>query len=490
MLKKYQTKLLQKFKELIASPSFLSIAVITFFSLFTRILGFIRQFLIYSKLEPIQSDLLLSANKVPDFLATFLVMGTVYSSVFPLASKILFDNNKSNKNPKISDKLTSQYLNLVILCLVGLMLFFVILIIIWTEPILRIFTSKDIWEQVMNGGYLDKYILTTRIMCLIPILSAIQAVLGIFITLKKRFLVYSLAGVISNFGCMAGILLSKGDFVIVSIGMVLGWAFANLIFLWESERFGYKFPGQSVHLIKNFEHFKSKNLFQNLKSQFTFFKTDLKTTLVTFVPRIFVIDGFYSAIFLINPLAQNSGQITAFDIGVSVAGSFYVLVSSMTTVALPDLANILHDSSLKREYFWSEFIKYLKLSFFLGLFVTITTLVGSPIVMWLYEFLGKGQGTEKYIVQIAQVSSFSLTFRSIREIMSQYFYLKEKVWEPVALSFVAVIVQVFCVLFLLKILNFDAGIAVSWGLTAYNLIWFVFATGFLYFDYQKYSHKV
>ena len=447
-------------------------------------MGFIRQFLIYSKLEPIQSDLLLSSNKVPDFLATFLVMGTVYSSVFPIAGKILYN---SDKDEKISDKLTSQYLNLVILCLLGLMMFFVILILIFTEPILKVFTSQALWQQVLDGNYLQKYILTTRIMCLIPILSGIQAVLGIFITLKKRFLVYSLAGIFSNLGCMAGILLSNGNFVTVAIGMVIGWAVANLVFVWEGVRFGYKLPGEAIDLIKSFEHFglNNNNFLENLKLQFIYFKKDLTNTLITFFPRIFVIDGFYSAIFLINPLAQNLGQITAFDIGVSVAGSFFILVSSMTTVAFPNLTKTLHSSNLNKNDFWPQLWKYLKISFFLGLFVTFITLIGSPLVMWLYELLGRGQGTEKYIVQIAQVSSISLTFRAMREIMSQYFYLKERVWQPIILSFFGLFAQIICVFGLLTLPNYDVGIAVSWGLTAYNLIWFLAASYFLYKDYLK-----
>lgn len=472
-----------KLKQTLLNPSLLPVYVITFFSLLTRVLGFVRQFLIYSKLEPIQSDLLLSSNKVPDFLATFLVMGTVYSSVFPIAGRILYN---SDKDEKVADKLTSQYLNLVILCLLSLMMFFVILILIFTEPILKIFTSQTLWQQVLDGGYLDKYILTTRIMCLIPILSGLQAVLGIFITLKKRFLVYSLAGIFSNLGCMAGILLSEGDFVIVAIGMVVGWAVANLVFVWEGVRFGYKIPGEALDLVKNFEHFGLNNNFlQNLRLQFIYFKKDLKITLVTFFPRIFVIDGFYSAIFLINPLAQNSGQITAFDIGVSVAGSFYVLVSSMSTVAFPNLTKVLHSTDLDKANFWPQFLKYVRISFYLGLFVTLITLLGSPFVMWLYELLGRGQGTEKYIVQIAQVSSASLTFRAIREIMSQYFYLKERIWQPIILSFIGVFAQIICVFGLLNIPGYDAGIAVSWGLTAYNLTWFILASWFLYSDYTK-----
>jgi peptidoglycan biosynthesis protein MviN/MurJ (putative lipid II flippase) len=465
--------MLTKLKQVLVSATFWSVITISFFSFLARGLGFVRQSLTYIKLESFQSDLLVSGNKVPDFLAMFLIMGTIFSSVLPVASR--------QKN----DKDISQYLNLVIFATSLIIGFLSLLIVIFTRPILEIFTSSSLWEEAIKQDYLEEYILATRIMCLIPIVSALQSILGVFLNLKKKFLVYSLAGVIANLGSILGLYLSDNIFlnkllgnenntqsiVIVSISMVCGWMISNLVFLIQALISGFSFPD-----------------FKYIFNNWELFKTDLIQTWSLFLPRIFLIDGYYGASLMMNPIAANTGQITAFDIGNSISAAFYILIIALTTVTFPDLSKTLNNVENSQD-FWPKFRKYVFITFVLSLFVTFLALILSPLIMYLFRLIGKGQGNEDYVSYIAQISAFSLIFRSIRDIFSQYFFVLERKWQPVILSTIGLVVE-FLIINILYRLNFDTGYGASIALIFYNLVWVIVAFWMIKQDRNKINKRL
>jgi len=440
-------KILNQLLKILKNPVAWPVLVISAVTLGSRGLGFIRQFLIWDRLAKLDSDLLLSANKIPEFISIFLLMGTVYSSVLPIASK--FEN--------VDEKKLSKYLNLVILSLLGVVLVFTLLVLVFTEPILKLFTSSNLWAEILTEGLLEKYIAATRILLLVPISFALQGVLGVFLTLKKRFFVYSLAGVLTNIGTILSLLITKGDFVIVAWGIALGSTLSTAAFIWESLR-----SGLQLDIIEDFKNFKT---------DFQLFKKDLVQTWKLFLPRIFIIDAFYAASFIINPIAQNVGQITAFDIAISIQTIFFVIITSLGTVFFPDLSKTLHNESLPKATFWIMMKKYLIISAAIGTAITLITIVATPLVILLFKFIGKGQGNGDYIIMIAQVGAASVLFRSIREILAKYFYVKERLWQPVILSTFALLIQVFGILLLVFSFGWDAALACSVGLILGNLAW-------------------
>ena len=160
------------------SPITLPVLTITFFTFFSRFLGFVRQYLILRNLTEIDSDLLLSANKIPETISVVLLMGTIYSSVLPIASRIESkDRNEEN---------LSSYLNLITLSLVLLIGVLSVLGIIFTPQLLQLtwFTSPKIWVIAQQKNLVDDYILASRILFLFPLTFAVQAIWGVFITLK------------------------------------------------------------------------------------------------------------------------------------------------------------------------------------------------------------------------------------------------------------------------------------------------------------------
>jgi peptidoglycan biosynthesis protein MviN/MurJ (putative lipid II flippase) len=461
-------------------PSSKSVLILTFFTFFSRFLGFVRQFFVYNKLEPIESDLLLSANKIPEFLATFLLMGTVYSSVLPIASKFIKNpdtTTESEKDIQTQSENISQYLNLMMFFLISIIGFLALLIVIFTKSILQIFTSHEVWTTLVTQGYLNEYIWATRIMCLIPILSAIQSIFGVFLNLKKKFFIFSIAGVITNLGTILGLIVSQGNIVTIAIFMVLGWLVTDILFLINSLQINYKLP--TFNIQKKIQYFKLH-------------RKEIIKTWQLFLPRIFLIDGFYGASLMLN-FIFTQGQNTAFDIGTSISGAFFVIVISLATVAFPDLALTLNQPKQGKN-FWLKFKKYLLATFSIGLVVTLLAIILSPIVMWFFELLGRGQGNADYITLIAQISALSLFFRSGKEILIKYIFAKEKIWQPIILSFVSVFFQGVFVFgfyhfnqtqsFNIFFLN-DSGLLTATSLIVYNFVWLVIASVLVLKDYKE-----
>jgi peptidoglycan biosynthesis protein MviN/MurJ (putative lipid II flippase) len=435
------------------SPITLPVLTITFFTFFSRFLGFVRQYLILRNLTEIDSDLLLSANKIPETISVVLLMGTIYSSVLPIASRIESkDRNEEN---------LSSYLNLITLSLVLLIGVLSVLGIIFTPQLLQLtwFTSPKIWVIAQQKNLVDDYILASRILFLFPLTFAVQAIWGVFITLKKRFLVYSLAGVITNLGAIVALLVSDGSFVKVAFGMVWGAALSSLLFLYICFRDDFKPP-----------HFS----FGWFRDKYAQFKVDIWQTWKLFLPRVLVIDGFYAANLLINSISTKQGQITAFDIGNSIQGAFFIIVTSFGTVLFPDLSKTFHSSKTDRNYFWKKTKQYLWLSAGLGVLVTLVTLVGSPLIVNLFKILGQKQDNNDLIIQVAQLTSISLIFRAVREILVRYIYIRERVWQPLILSTISV-VAVVLVTFVANFMKIDAALSASLGFIAYNIVWVILA---------------
>lgn len=440
---------------ILKNPLTWPVLIVTFFTFFSRFLGFVRQYLVIRNLNELQSDLLINANKIPEIISVVLLMGTIYSSVLPVAARIE-SKDRDEKN-------ISAYLNLITIGLVGLITVFIILGIIFTPFLLQYF-SPGLWEKATNANLISDYILASRILFLFPLAFAMQAIWGVFLTLKKRFLVYSLAGVITNLGTVAALLITQGDFVKVAFGIVWGGFLASILFLYYSLLDGFKLPKLS---------------FSWYTKQFNFFKKEFWQTWKLFLPRILVIDGFYAASILISVVISadqsTNGGITAFDIGTSIQGAFFIIVTSLGTVLFPDLSKTFHDKNINRVDFWKKTSNYIKISAVLGLAVTVITMIGSPLIVLLFKFLGQQQNNGNQIILIAQVTSISLVFRAVREVLVRYIYIRERVWQPLILSTASGIVLIITTLILINQFNFEAVLAVSVGFISYNFFWVLLA---------------
>jgi peptidoglycan biosynthesis protein MviN/MurJ (putative lipid II flippase) len=438
------------------SPVGRSVLIVTFFTFGSRFLGFVRQFLILSNMDKLESDILLSANKIPEILSVVLLMGTVYSSVLPISSSL----------QKQSKQQLSSYLNLTLATLSAVLIVCIALMFLLMPQLLEYFTGTEVFAQIVQNDLLDKYILIGRILLLLPLTFASQAIWGVFLTINSRFLIYSMAGIFANLGSILAIALTNGDIVYTAIGMVLGGVAGSILYL--------------IYSLKDHYRLVNFNLSKELENLVSIFPQWIQTWKL-FLPRLLVIDGFYAASFAINPIVQNPGQVTAFDIATSTQGAFFIIVTSLGTVVFPDLSDIFDNFETKKDYFYSKIDKYLNLAWRLGFAVLAINFIGSPLIIWLYTILGKGQGTEMYIILLALVAGLSIPLRSVREILSRYIYVRQRQWQPLTLSMLGILGLVVGIWIGMGVFG-DAGVAASIGFITYNLTWVIAAMTILQRD--------
>jgi peptidoglycan biosynthesis protein MviN/MurJ (putative lipid II flippase) len=465
-------RILTKARSVWASPNSRAVIIITVFTFASRGMGMLRQALMVTRFDSVTSDLLLAANKIPENIAQLLIMGTIITSVLPVASRIESKDVDSDKDPLEN---TSKYLYICLVSILVVVGSINLIALIFTPQILSLpfVTSSETIKNFTDRGILEDYYMTTRILLIGPLLFATQSIFNVFLFLKKRFMVYSWAGMIYNIATVIGILLARDrGYIIAAWSMVVG-AFATIVlYWWDSKKSG----------LRDFSVvFKG-----GLRYNFAQFKKDLYQTWKLFLPRIFILDAVVLANLLITPIAQpitqKPGQITAVDISLSIYSAFFIVITSLGTVFFPDLAKIFNEKP--RTEFWKILRKYTKNALFLSIGVSILTVIGAPAVVWFFGVLGKFKVNKDYIVFLAQIASVGIVFRAIKEIWSKYFFVRERVWQPVIIEGVGIIAQIAGT-YILYIMNVDAGINVMINMTLHLVIWVVLAFGFVYRDWRR-----
>lgn len=450
MWRRYIPEKFQSLATKLLQPAVRSILVVTALLLFARFLGFIRQVLLYQKMDAIASDLLLSAAKIPETMATFLIMGTIISSVLPVAARI------EAKSPENSQTVLSLYLVLILAVILGVILAVSAGLFVFVPEILQTVTSKDILEQYRQAGMLEDYVLVTRILLLGPSLYALQGILGVFLTMKQKFLVFASAGIFYNIGAVVTLLIfPKNSYTAVAWGMILGAASAVLAY-W---------------LVALKEGLRGWYLFwpEKFRAAWQLHRRDFWQTWKLFLPRIFLINSAVFTNLIIVYIAQNQGQITALDIALSIQAVFLVLIGAIGSVFFPDLAKVWNNPGQDSRLFWNKLFVYTEKTTLVTLVGTVFTFFTIPIIMWLFEITGKGQDNAEYITYLARVLTLGLVFQAVNEILTKYFYVRERIWQPVLVSLTGTMVQIVIILIIPHILP-DAGVVASLSLIVSNLV--------------------
>lgn len=456
MLKQIKSKI----QNIIKKPAFLSVVLVSSLYLISKVMGLGRSIIINNNLDKISSDIFFKADVLPSQLSAILLMGTIISSVLPIASRLL-QKGKSEENEDYTK--TYNYFNLVSGIVLLVLFIIIVLCQVFLEPLLYFITDHEKYLDYQRLGLLDEYISAARVLLLTPFNFAIQALFGILLNLKHRFNIFALAGVITNFGSITGaILASSSNFISIPIGMFLGGFVTSLIYVYYGFKDGYRLPQDILDLVY-------------WKKLFKIYKSELKDTILVFVPRMFLLDGFLVSNILLSKLSNVDGQISAFDYATSIQGAFYVIISSIGIILFPDISRTVNDKTIDLTEFWDRIHRYIRITLVLGVITSIIAIPGSYGVMKIFEIFGKGQGSAQnsYIILLASISSFRLFFMAIKEILDKVFYAKESRYLPIILS---VIGNVFQVAFILRLGTiYDAGIIASLGLLVYYAVWVILA---------------
>ena len=435
------------------------ILTLLFFLFLSRGLGMVRNILLFSEnfVSEVEGDVILAATKVPDILVSLLIMGTISSSVLPVAARI-------NQQEDADNRAVSLYLNLIYLSLLAVLGLFSVGVLIFTPSILRLTTSADLLELFASEGLFERYVRMTRVLMLGPLAFATQGVFGIYLTLKERFAVYSWSGAIYNVGMIGGIIvagLSPRLAYAPAWGMMLGAGVASGLYLLEAYRAGYT-P-------------LNHTFFREIRRTWSTTRAQFLATWAAFLPRIFLLNGLVVGNLLINTIGDGwKGQVLAVDIALSIQGVFFTLITAISTVFFPNIAKTFNNAKLSKRYFWARLFKFLQGVggiAFLGMFATF---LGAPVVLWVFSLFGRSSDLSDYVVLLTRLAALAIVFQSLVEILSKYIYVRERVWQPAVISLSGLGVQAAFTYLLRYGFSVDAGVAVSLGIVVNFVVVFVY----------------
>ena len=501
MLKVIQSKLTQ----IKGNPTLLSVLLISSLVLGSKVLGFARN-IILTKYEPIYADIFANGDKISGTIITIFLTGALASSVLPTTSKVLINKG---------DQELQKFISVILALLIGFLFIICGLTFIFTPAILQSINA-DTWNKVSNAKALDQYIWVSRLSILTCFNFGLQGLFGVVLNLKKRFLIFSLTGIITNAGCIAGGLFGLKFFpnnvLPLVLGLILGGTISTILYIIEVKKSinechlervgsGFGFPKQSLATIgerspavglKDSENQQIPNWITNLdnyiselKSNFQTYRPEITSTLKTMLPRFFIIDGLLVASIAIFNIQNGEGQAIAFELATSIQAVFFIFVLALGTIFFPNLAETLQNQKVSKNVFWDQLIKYLKNAIVLGFIISIAAIFLSPLVIVIFEILGKKQAYYSDVIYLVQIGAFGLFFQSIREILSKYMFTKEKVFMPVILSLSAMFVQILYIYGLSLSTNLDKNVIVITSLMINYMIWSILGMIVLRKDYAK-----
>jgi peptidoglycan biosynthesis protein MviN/MurJ (putative lipid II flippase) len=493
------TALKSKILTLKDNPTLLSVLLISSLVLGSKVLGFTRTILL-TKYDPIYADIFANGDKISGTIITIFLTGALASSVLPVASKIMQKGGQG----------LPKYFSVILALLIAFLIIICGLTFIFTPAILQSININT-WNKIDEAKALDQYVWVSRLSILTCINFGLQGLFGVILNLKKRFLVFSLTGIITNLGCITGGLIGlrflPNNVLPLVIGLVIGSTVSTFLYIKEANKSGFKpFNLSKFQSIRNLERserssvvgFSSPtkdqpptwitnldNSISELKSNFTAYRPELISTFKTMVPRFFIIDGLLVASIAIFNIQNTQGQAIAFEMATSIQAVFFVFISALGTIFFPNLAETLQNKSLNKNVFWDQLTKYLKNAIGLGFAISVAAISLSPAVIIIFEILGRKQAYYSDVIYLVQIGAFALFFQSVREILSKYMFTKEKIFMPVILSLSAMAAQIIYIYSLNTLTDIDKNVIVITSLMINYMVWSILGMAVVRKDYKN-----
>lgn len=423
------------------SPNKTAIFLLIFWTFASRALGLVREALV-GTMPPIEANIFGMAATLNENIVTTFILGSVSVAVLPqilkLESKYKGEEGKIKVNQFVSWVMVILSCSIALLCLIGA---------IFSRQFLQ-WLNQDTFLRVQEAGLEDSYIRLNQIFLLAPVIFAWKTVLGIFLNAKKSFKIYSIDGVLTNLGLIAGLSLLYSLFGLEGAGwgLILGFSIATSGFIFDAFRLGFRF---------NLGWFEGLNviLWQSFK---------------LFVPRMFLLTAPRVAEMLMATVNRSEDGLALFRMSINIQGIFYGLMLSVSTVFLPDLTQILFKQGAN-SHFWKHLNKYLKNSVVFGLIATIFTIFGAPVILFFISLpsmqdsnslLGNWDNLWQIVILTA-IGSLAIVFQAVGEILSKYFIALEDNKFSILASFVANILSVLFALILVQYINPVIAVTVS-----------------------------
>jgi peptidoglycan biosynthesis protein MviN/MurJ (putative lipid II flippase) len=466
----------EKIKQKLQNESYKQILLVTSLMIISRFFGFIRQSLIASSYisdgSTLYSDMFINAQKIQDTLISFLVMGTLISTLSPRGAKIL---------AKEGEKKFNDYTRFTFWIFMGFYMIIAILCAIFVEDILKV-TFGKFYLETATKGVLNTFVDSSRVLCFGVVFFAANTLLQTYLNLKNSFFWNNLSGIITNIFIIFAILNSPKNFVLpVSIALVLSFIIGVFVHLYASGRVGLKW---------NF--FNIEQVFK----QFHEFKNYLKEDIIILLPKILIVPVVSIASLIVSYLG-GQGQPTYFETSSMIQGIFLTLIGAFGMVILPKLSHSLHidGSDVFIEKINNYLRKFVPITFLgsvftalLAPFLLTIVLSAGTIKKGNFSFVKFGD-VENLQVRLIQILAAGIVFLAINEILIKYFLVKNLVKKLFIINTISIILLISLVYYIRHTFNLESSIAVAIALTLTTVFQSFMYYIFIIFDKNEVKKK-
>lgn len=398
-------------------------------SLSGQVLGFMRTQIINGNFNSpghITTDAYFAAFKIPDFFFYTIAAGALGVAFMPfLADKLAKGDRKSIW------QLTSGLLNLlgVLMLIVGIVL------LVFTEPLLRLVINNNLSPDQMHDA-----VLIMRIVAMNPLLFTISGILTSLQQTFGRFFFYAMAPIFYNGCIIASVYIFKDSLGLIGLGIgALAGAILQLLIVCIG-LIGMKFKYRPRIDLRNLDfrrilrQLPPRSLDQGVDSLNSIVETNRASTLAP-------------------------GSITFYENAYSLHLVPVTLVgTAISTAAFPRLNDRL--ASGRPDLFKSDFLKVLRAMIWIILPVAVISFFARA---YLARLIYKNIAPD-----IALVFGFlvgAIIFRTLYAIISRYFYSHKDTKTPLLVSLFAIGLNVFLAFTLSRIYGLT-GLAMAQSIVA------------------------
>jgi hypothetical protein len=408
-----------------------------------KFLGLIKQPFLISRLGSVNSDLLLSSDKLSQIITGFLVAGTIYGSLLPIFSDLL---SQSKEKYLRFVKLSTILLTLVITSISGIIWIFI-------DKIIPYIIDNNTLKNLVDTNQYSTFVVTTKILLIIPSLMTIQTVIGVYLNLKSKVFWFNFSGLLTNICILIGLLVSN-NYLYIAIFSLSGWVISNIILLIEAFSCGLIPKIKDLYITKNI---KAYRLELAKLSQLIFSK-------------IFLLDLTTLALVLISPFKQFDGQIAAFDLGITLQNSLLFLMLNYNYIIFPQISAAYYENK-STSFFSKNLPKIIKTNLAIGILALFSTIILSKVLLETLSFSKTINQLSDYIQNIVFLGLPTIIFSCLKDVVLKQLQIVKDIKISQILNILSL--TIFGIFFLLLHIywSYDSGYALMISLNFAYLPW-------------------
>lgn len=430
MIKKIAEKFL--IREKVSESITRNAVLIAIMGIASRLLGLIRDRALASKFGAGEIlDVYYAAFKIPDFIYSFLILGTVSAAFVPIFTELI-----CRKKDEDAWKLVNVLLTVILVALSVL----AIILFIFTPVLVE-------WLTVGFDPERKELVATmTRVMLLSPIILGVSSVMGGILNSFKKFFYYSLAPVFYNLGIIIGVVFLSECFGPIGLawGVILGALMHLLVQIPETINSGLKFSFQF--------DLKNKNLYR---------------IIILMIPRALGTAVYQINLLVVTVIASTltAGSLAIFTFADNIQSvSLGVFGISFATAAFPILSILWAEG--KRRDFVERLIKTIRKILFLIIPISALTFVLRAQIVRVILGGGRFDWEDTMLtLECLGVFTISLWAQGIIPVLSRAFYAIQNTFIPFMVGIFSTAINVIIAVYLIK--N-NQILAIFWKWLGYN----------------------